>query len=229
MHTLRVWDLPVRLCHWLLAVAMVAAFVTAKIGGPMMVWHGRAGIAIVGLLAFRVAWGLVGSDTARFAGFVRGPGAILAYLRGQWRGIGHNPLGALSVLGMLGALALQAATGLLANDDIAFQGPLAALAGDTWSNRARWLHGTLQYLTLALVALHVLAIVYYVRVRRENLVRPMVTGWASVAPDRMPAARARAGLVALVLASLFAATVAYGAAGGFLPPAPAATPSAPAW
>ncbi|HPR06711.1 MAG TPA: cytochrome b/b6 domain-containing protein, partial [Denitromonas sp.] len=99
--TILIWDLPTRLFHWLLVVCVIGAIISTKIGGNAMLWHGRFGLAIVGLLGFRLAWGVVGSHTARFAQFVRGPATIAAYLRGQWQGIGHNPLGALSVLAML--------------------------------------------------------------------------------------------------------------------------------
>ena len=100
MQRFLLWDLPTRVFHWALAACVVAAVITAKMGGNAMVWHGRIGVAIAGLLAFRVAWGLVGSTHARFAAFVGGPAAIRAYLAGAWRGAGHNPLGALSVLAM---------------------------------------------------------------------------------------------------------------------------------
>ena len=108
MKYVRVWDLPLRLFHWLLAAAVIAAMLTGQVGGNLMVWHGRLGILIAGLLGFRLAWGIVGSTHSRFASFVRGPAAIIAYLRGHWHGLGHNPLGALSVLGLLTVLGLQA-------------------------------------------------------------------------------------------------------------------------
>jgi len=78
---IKVWDLPLRLFHWLLVAAVVTAFVSAKIGGNAMVWHGRAGLAVVGLLAFRIVWGFVGSTYARFVTFLHGPTTIRAYLK----------------------------------------------------------------------------------------------------------------------------------------------------
>ena len=98
MTRIKLWDLPTRLFHWTLLLLVCAAVISAQIGGNAMNWHGRFGAGILALLAFRLVWGVVGSTYARFASFVRGPGTILAYLRGQWRGVGHNPLGALSVV-----------------------------------------------------------------------------------------------------------------------------------
>lgn len=153
MQHVRVWDLPLRLFHWLLAAAVIAAMLTGQVGGNLMVWHGRLGILIAGLLGFRLAWGIVGSTHSRFASFVRGPAAIIAYLRGHWHGLGHNPLGALSVLGLLTVLGLQAGGGLFANDDIAFQGPLYGLVSKDTSDWMTGLHRKGFWLVLALVGL----------------------------------------------------------------------------
>lgn len=216
-----VWDIPTRLFHWLLAGCVVGAFVTAKLGGNLMVWHGRLGLAIVGLLTFRIVWGFVGSTYARFASFVRGPATILAYLRGQWQGLGHNPLGALSVLGLLGILTAQVSTGLFANDDIAFEGYLAPLVGSELSGRITGIHLLLENLLILLVALHIAAIAFYARVKKHNLVKPMLTGWADGTPEHS----ARGGRpTAFVLAILIAAAAVWAAAGGILPPPPPAAP-----
>ena len=154
MKSVRVWDLPLRIFHWLLAAAVAAAVVSGQIGGNLMTWHGRLGILIAGLIGFRLAWGLVGSTHSRFASFVRGPGAVLAYLRGDWRGLGHNPLGALSVLGLIGVVGLQTAGGLFGNDDIAFQGPLYNLVSKETSDWITGLHRKGFWLVGLLVALH---------------------------------------------------------------------------
>lgn len=213
----RVWDLPTRLFHWSLVVLVVAAFVTAKIGGNTMLWHGRIGLAILGLLVFRIVWGFVGSTYARFVQFVRGPKAILAYLRGEWHAHGHNPIGALSVLGLLGVLALQAATGLFANDDIAFEGYLAALVDSSLSTRITGIHMLLEKVLMALVALHIGAIVFYAHAKKQNLVKPMLTGWADGSGES-----AQGGSpLAFVAAVLIAAVAIWAASGAFLPPPPA--------
>ena len=119
--TIQIWDLPLRLYHWLLAVAVSAAIVTGELGGGLIDWHGRIGLFVLGLLVFRLLWGFVGTTHARFSQFFPTPGKLLAYLKGQWQGHGHNPLGALSVLALLGVLATLVGAGLFANDDIAFQ------------------------------------------------------------------------------------------------------------
>lgn len=216
-----VWDIPTRLFHWSLAILVVGAFVTAKTGGNAMIWHGRLGLAILGLLAFRIVWGFVGSTYARFVTFVRGPGAIMAYLRGAWQGQGHNPLGALSVLALLGILGLQAATGLFANDDIAFNGYLAPLVGSDLSGQITGIHRLLENALIVLVVLHISAIVFYARVKKHNLVKPMLTGWADGAPEQS----AKGGRpTTVVLAVLIAVAVVWAASGGILPPPPPAPP-----
>lgn len=227
MQRIRVWDLPTRMFHWALALCVVGSFVTAKIGGNAMVWHGRIGVTVVGLLAFRVVWGFVGSTYARFAQFVRGPRAIRDYLRGQWRGEGHNPLGALSVLAMLGTFMLLVATGLFANDDIAFEGPLYALVDKELSDRMAGIHRLIEPLTITLVLAHLGAIGFYVRFRKETLIMPMITGWRVGAGETAKGGGALAFCIALAIAL----GAAYGASGAWIAPhQPAAAPTtAPSW
>jgi cytochrome b len=177
------WDLPTRIVHWSLVTAVTVAIVTGKVGGNWMVWHGRAGLAIVGLVAFRLVWGVVGSTHARFLSFVPGPKRVVAYLRGRWRGVGHNPLGAFSVLALLALLGVQAGTGLFTNDDIAFAGPLFDLVDEDLAGRLASWHHQIADLLLWLVGLHVVAIVFYLAIKRDNLVKPMVTGWKQAEPE----------------------------------------------
>lgn len=181
MPRIRVWDLPLRIFHWALAFCVIAAYISQSIGGNAMVWHGRFGLAVLGLLTFRLAWGFVGSTNARFRHFVRGPKAIAAYLRGQWSGLGHNPLGALSVLALLGVPLLLTLTGLFANDDIAFEGPLYVLIDKDLSDRITKIHHWFEPVILILVGLHVAAIAFYAWVKKQTLVKPMMTGWKEVA------------------------------------------------
>jgi len=223
----RLWDLPTRVFHWALALCVAGSFVTVNIGGNAMVWHGRIGVAVVGLLSFRIVWGFVGSTYARFAQFVRGPAAIKAYLQGRWQGEGHNPLGALSVLALLGTLLLLVATGLFANDDIAFEGPLYALVGKEFSDRVVGIHRLIEPLIILLVLAHLGAIFYYVRFRKEILIRPMISGWKDGAGE---AARG-GGLLAFCVALAVAFAAMYAASGVWIapPPAVAAPAAAPAW
>src|SRR5512138_291676 len=175
---LLVWDLPVRLFHWALAFLVVFSFVTGKIGGAWMEWHLRSGYAILALLAFRLAWGLVGSDTARFGSFLHGPRAALDYARATLGGrhpnvLGHNPLGGWMIVVMLAVLALQAATGLFSDDEIATQGPLAVKVSNATVSRMSAIHAVNEWIVAGLVALHLAAIAIYRIVLRANLVPAM--------------------------------------------------------
>lgn len=225
----KLWDLPVRIFHWSLVAAVTAVIVTGKIGGDMMEWHGRAGLVIVGLVAFRLSWGFLGSTHARFTSFVPSPGKIAAYLRGRWRGLGHNPLGALSVLALLIILGVQAGTGLFSNDDIAFTGPLVNLVEEGLSQQLTGWHHKLVNVIFVLLGLHVAAIFYYVKFKKDNLVKPMVTGWKEVdAKDHHPGKGVRqGGPVAFAVSVLIAAAAVYGANGAWIHTAKPATIPAP--
>ena len=228
---IRLWDLPTRLFHWLLAGLVVASFVSGKIGGNAMDWHGKFGLAILGLLAFRLVWGFAGSTYARFVSFLPTPAKVLAHLRGQWRGVGHNPLGAFSVFGLLLVLAIQVGTGLFGNDDIAFRGPLYELIGKDLSDRLTGLHKLSVNVLIALVTLHIVAIAFYVRVKKDDLIRPMLTGWKDVAPGE-GASASGGGALPLAVALLVAVTTVYGGSGAWLPtppPPPASAPATPSW
>ncbi|MFU2489671.1 cytochrome b/b6 domain-containing protein [Thauera sp. WH-1] len=215
----RVWDLPTRLFHWLLAALAVAAYVTGQLGGSYMEWHGRVGIAIVGLLSFRLVWGVIGSTYARFSDFVPGPAHLWAHLRGHWSGLGHNPLGALSVIALLGVMLYQAVTGLFSNDEIAFSGPLRALVSSDTSNWLSGLHRQNYWPIIILVGLHVGAVLFYALVKKDNLVGPMITGHKDV--DEADAKPAQGGgVVALLIALAITAGVLYLATGSFIEPPP---------
>ncbi len=184
----RIWDLPTRLFHWSLTAAVFGALGTAWIGGNAMVWHLRCGLAVMALLLFRVVWGLVGGRWSRFASFVYAPATVLRYLRGDVRPgdhfeAGHNPLGAFSVFGLIGFLAVQVATGLVADDEIAFQGPLNRFVStDRGLVATSWHRDFGQWILLTLVLLHIAAIVFYLLRKKTNLVRPMITGDKPVPP-----------------------------------------------
>lgn len=173
-----VWDLPLRIFHWALSLLVVSQVTTAMIGGNAMEYHALGGYAILGLVLFRIAWGFLGGTHARFADFVRGPGAAIAYLKSAGTATlrGHNPLGGWSVLAMLASLLLQAGTGLLATDDVMMEGPLAKHFSDRVSEIATSIHDVNAIVLLALIALHLSAVLFYLFARKQNLILPMLTG-----------------------------------------------------
>lgn len=227
---IRVWDAPLRLFHWLLAATVSAAIVTGWLGGNLMLWHGRLGLLVLGLLLFRLLWGFVGSSYARWSYILRAPLSIPAYLRGQWRQAGHNPIGALSVLAMLGLLSFQVGSGLLANDDIAFQGPLYRLVDAESSAWLTALHRQAKWLLLALLGLHLLAILLY-RLKGKALVPAMITGQSLQEYPEQRAAQGgswQAALLAALLAGAFVWGVQW-AEQALEPEVPAATSKAADW
>ena len=222
--SIRVWDLPLRIFHWSLAILVVIAYVTVELGGNFMDWHGRAGLMITGLLVFRLAWGAVGSTYARFSSFLPTLGGLSDYLRGSWQGHGHNPLGAFSVIAMLAILLWQAFSGLFSNDDIAFHGYLhALLSGDTSDWMTSW-HKRGYWIILALVGLHITAIAYYRLVKNLDLIKPMITGDKCVTDPEGPAPQG-GGWLAFVLAMTLAVAVTWTIGAGVLLPEPEPVPA----
>ena len=181
MKFVRVWDVPIRLFHWLLVVAIIGLFTTGKLGGNWMQWHERIGYFVLGLILFRVIWGVVGSTHARFSNFVRGPKTIFGYMKVFTKKdaphyLWHNPMGALSVVAILLVVGFQAVSGLFADDDIMLKGPYAAAVGSDWSSLFTKLHKWNSDLILILTGIHIAAILYYVRVKKDTLIKPMFTG-----------------------------------------------------
>jgi cytochrome b len=180
MVKVRIWDLPTRVFHWALVLCVLGLVVSGQIGGSVMAWHFRLGYVVLALLLFRLVWGFVGGRWSRFGVFVRAPGVVLAYLRGKATPdmeAGHNPLGALSVLGLLAVGLVQVTTGLFSDDEIFNSGPLAHWVSSDWVSLATRVHSKFnKVLLLALVLLHIGAIVYYRVAKRRDLVRPMLTG-----------------------------------------------------
>ncbi|MCA8929288.1 MAG: cytochrome b/b6 domain-containing protein [Alphaproteobacteria bacterium] len=179
---LRVWDLPTRAFHWSLVVLIGAAWFTAENG--FIEWHAWIGQALLALMIYRLIWGLIGSQTAQFWDFFKGVAAAKAYARGLLHGklqetVGHNPLGGLMVLLLLGLVTAQAVLGLFANDDIYFDGPLTHLVSKGFSDTLTGLHGLVFNLILAAALVHIGAVLFYLVVKRENLIRAMVTGYKS--------------------------------------------------
>ena len=173
---IRIWDLPTRLFHWLLVMAVIGSFVSVKLGGNAMIWHGRFGYIVLALIFFRLIWGFVGTHHARFAQFIKSPNVILAYLKNPSETLGHSPLGAISVLVLLGLFLTQALAGLFASDDIAFDGPLAKYVASTWVELLTSFHRLNEWVLLSLVGVHIGAILYYKYAKRINLTSAMITG-----------------------------------------------------
>jgi cytochrome b len=183
----RVWDLPTRTFHWLLAASVIASVITAKIGGNAMAWHIRLGLLALALLAFRLVWGFVGGYWSRFASFIYPPTSVMGYLRGDAGpggryDVGHSPLGALSVFALLLLLIAQVATGLVADDEIATTGPLNRFVTSALALRATgWHKSAGQYLIITLVVLHIATVLFYLFKKHRNLIAPMWHGDKTVA------------------------------------------------
>jgi cytochrome b len=206
---MRVWDAPIRLFHWALVLLLVTSYVTAKL--DRLDLHKLSGYTILTLLLFRVMWGFVGSDTARFSRFLRSPFAALRHLghftrREADTQLGHNEAGGWMVLVMLAVLGFQAVTGLFANDDVVFEGPLAKLVSKATSDRLSSLHEISFNVIEILVLLHVLAVIAYAVVKRHDLVRPMITGKKRL-PAATPAPRMASPVLAVMLLALSACVV----------------------
>jgi cytochrome b len=213
---MRVWDAPTRLFHWVLIVLIATSWVTQY--ENWMEWHKLSGYTILTLLLFRLAWGFVGSDTARFSRFLRSPLAALRHLSHITRRepdyeIGHNAAGGWMVLVMLLLLLVQAVSGLFSNDDIDTEGPLTNLVSKEQSDWFSHIHSINFTLIEIVIALHVLAIIAYAVLKKQDLVRPMVTGKkrmpGAMRPPRM-ASPILAAVLLLVAAGVVAALVRYG-------------------
>jgi cytochrome b len=173
-----IWDLPIRIFHWLLVLSICGSFITIQ--NDWMLAHERCGLTILGLLIFRLIWGVVGYPTARFVQFVKGPRAIVAYIKqlignGKTHSFGHNPLGALSVIALLSVILFQALSGTLSTDDIFYDGPLYHVF-PAFTKFAGSLHQLLPLLILSLIGLHLVAIITHRIFFKEKLTSQMITG-----------------------------------------------------
>ncbi|MCF7528788.1 cytochrome b/b6 domain-containing protein [Neisseria lisongii] len=199
---IKIWDVPTRLFHWLLVAAIAFMWFSAKTGGSLLAWHLRCGLLILGLLIFRLCWGLWGSDSARFTQFVRGPKQILRYLKGeQPEPAGHNPLGSLMVVALLLAVAFQVLTGLFSPDSNTFiyNGYLNAWVDSATGDKLHTLHLAFFNGLLALIAVHIAAILVYKFLKKHDLIRPMITGWREWSGNVPPLKFAGAGKLAAAL------------------------------
>ena len=183
--TLRIWDLPTRLFHWLLVICIAGAVIFVNIGGYWMQWHAYCGYAALSLILFRVLWGFIGAVHSRFTTFVPSPQRLIAFLSGrQGSGLGHNPLGSLSVIALLLVVGIQASTGLFTDDDVAFQGPLAKYVPNATVSLLSSIHALNSNILFGLIGLHLLAIAYYQWIKRESILMPMIQGDKDVDVER---------------------------------------------
>jgi cytochrome b len=218
---IRVWDLPIRVFHWLLVLCIIGSLVSVNFVDNAMDWHAYFGYSVLTLLIFRIVWGFVGSTHARFVSFIPNHKKILDYLQGNTaRGLGHSPLGALSVFAILLALSVQALTGLFADDEIAFQGPLAKYVSNSLVSILSEIHEANQVVIYTLIAIHIAAIIYYKKFKGEDLIKPMISGDKEIDPSEeanySPSDLGRTSKdgalqrgLALMLLSLIAVAVAY--------------------
>jgi cytochrome b len=209
---IKVWDVPTRLFHWSLAVSVTLLVVTGKTGGGAMEWHERLGYITLGLLLFRVIWGFIGSQHARFASFLRGPGEVKRYLQDLIKGrttpsVGHNALGGWSVLSMLALIAVQVGTGLFAHDGIMLSGPLAHMVSEALSNTLTTVHRTISNIILIAIGLHLCAIAFYVFVKKDNLVMPMISGYKRLSAAPTHSIRVAVLRYGVVLMAIFSSAI----------------------
>ena len=218
---IRVWDLPVRVFHWLLVLCISGSLISVNLGGNAIEWHAYFGYTVLTLLIFRIIWGFIGSTHARFASFLPSREKIFSYLQGKApRVLGHNPLGALSVFALMIVLSVQVFTGLFVDDEIAFQGPLAKYVSNSLVSILSEIHESNSVLIYTFIAIHIAAIIYYQKFKGEDLIKPMISGDKEIDPSEeasyLPSDLGRASKdgalqrgLALVLLSLIAVVVGY--------------------
>jgi cytochrome b len=176
----KVWDVPTRVAHWSLVILITLSWWSVE--NKRMDIHYWSGLCAIGLVVFRIYWGFAGPETARFARFIKGPRAVFGYVRKLFRpdyraSFGHNPLGALSVIALLLALAIQAGMGLFASDtSYVSSGPLSHLVDYETSEEITDLHEDFFNVLVTVIGLHLAAIVFYLVGKRINLTGPMITG-----------------------------------------------------
>jgi cytochrome b len=186
LRPLPIWDIPTRLTHWLFVGCIAFSWWTAE--ERLMDWHRYSGYTLLGLLLFRIYWGFAGSSTARFASFLRGPRAVLDYFklsRERRAGIiGHTSLGSWSVLALLLAMVVQVTLGLFATDiDGLESGPLSHLVSFDGGRAFAEAHELSFDVLIVLIAVHVVAILFYLFYDRNDLTRPMLSGRKRVAGE----------------------------------------------
>lgn len=188
-----IWDLPTRLFHWLLALSFALTYIFAQLGSEYIEWHLRCGYVVLGLMIYRVIWGLIGTKYARFTALPISPKNVIGYLKAfnektdkdadnkdTNKYLGHNPLGSLMVLFFVVSLLLQAGSGLFMDDEIFTTGPYVGYFGESFDKIMSTIHHNLADGILIAVVLHIVAVLYYLKIKRQNLIKPMITGKKAV-------------------------------------------------
>lgn len=177
----KVWDLFVRVSHWLIVLLVASAWLSSEIGDAELKWHSWNGYALFVLVLSRLVWGVVGSTTARYSSFIKAPKHALMYLRDMYKGneaeyIGHNPAGGWMALMLWMVLITQAVTGMFSSDDIIFDGPFSFYVSSSTVSTITGIHHLLFNVLVLLVMFHVFAVFYHQRIKNEKLVQAMITG-----------------------------------------------------
>jgi len=210
----RVWDVPVRVFHWALALLIVSQITTVSLGGNAMEYHLLGGYSILALVLFRIVWGVVGTRHARFANFFRGPLAVLRYARSltgsdHEKHAGHNPLGGWSVIAMLASVLVQAVSGLFADDDIMTTGPLRKYVSDDVASTCGAIHEANALVLLTLICIHMGAILFYLVKKKENLIVPMFSGFKVSSNAHVESLRPGQGLLRALLVLIACGSLTY--------------------
>lgn len=202
-----VWDIPVRLFHWLLVLAIAAQWFTAEQRGDWLEWHFYIGYFTIGLILYRLIWGVVGTRYAKFTEFFPTPKSLLLWFKdNKQEYVGHPPLGALMVVLMLTIILIQGVSGLFTTDDIFTDGPWREVLSSQWQDYADWLHGNVFTVIQVAIAVHIIAALYYFLVKKNNLIWPLISGRKSV-PEHQ-AIRSSKPVIAIVVL-LFVAVIVY--------------------
>ncbi len=201
-----VWDWPTRLFHVLLIASILSSWLSYEWG--RMTWHFYSGYVVMTLIVFRLLWGFVGSRHSRFSDFVPGFPTLLRYLRsGVSPTPGHNPLGALSVLALLGLLTLQVTTGILNVDEEGNRGLYSVLVPADWTDRVGALHETLFNVLCGLIMLHIVAVIFHTRKHEPRMMSGMLTGHKDTPATAPPVSLLRAVFVLLVSVAVVTAVI----------------------
>lgn len=210
MRKVKVWDVPTRLFHWSLVVGILVSYLTFEF--DYMDIHVISGACVLALVIFRLVWGVIGSSTAQFHRFVSSPKAVLNYIRQPEdfkQKPGHSPLAALSVLALLLSLSVQAITGLFVDDEIYITGPLVKFASTETVEWAAFIHAYNSDVLLALIVVHLVAVFFYLLVKKDNLIGPMVTGWKKISVHIDMDAVVFKSSILFVIVALCAAFISY--------------------